>query len=177
MHQLKKSLILINILGGLAVLGSYAWGFLTFPNAADILWGGVPPDLRPVYTVSMFLAAAGYFIFSIFILHLDADKAEIPKKNGYRIFNALYAVILISSALWLPLTMLTIRQASPLMVWLVRLDLAVVAIASLGLFHALLKVHPRKTAWLQRLAVLGCVFFCFQTVVLDAIVWALNFHL
>ena len=177
MHPSKKSLVLINVLGGLVVLGSYALGFLTYPNAGELLWGGVPLTLRPLYTISMFLAAGGYFAFSIYILHLNPGETRIYTQPGYRVFNALFTGILIPSALWLPLTVLAIGQSSQFLVWLVRLDLAVVAFASFGLLVALLKVQPRKTLWLHRLAILGCMLFFFQTVILDAIVWAINFHL
>jgi hypothetical protein len=177
MHPSKKSLILINVIAGLAVLGSYIWGFLTYPNAGEILWGGVPIKLRLLYTISMFLAAGGYFAFSLYILSLNPNKTKNRKRPGYRIFNTLFLGILIPSALWLPLTMLAVEHTSQPLVWLVRLDLVLVAIASLGLLITLLKVQPRKIIWLHYLAVLGCVLFCFQTVTLDAIVWAVNFHL
>jgi hypothetical protein len=175
--RIKIFLIAVNILGGLAVLGSYVWGFLTFPDTGDILWGGVPSGLRPVYTASMFLAAAGYFAFSTYIFHLKQIEAKVLGRNGFVGFNILYATILVPSALWLPLTILTIGQSSQIFLWLVRFDLLIVAVASLGMLYVLIKVQPRKTIWLHRLAVLGCMAFCFQTVILDAIVWAANFHL
>jgi hypothetical protein len=125
----------------------------------------------------MFLAAGGYFAFSLYILSLNPSETKTLTRPGYWIFNAFFTGILIPSALWLPLTVLAVRQASQLLVWLVRLDLILVAIASLGLLIALLKARPRKILWLHRLAVLGSVLFCFQTVILDAIVWAVNFHL
>ncbi len=66
----------------------------------------------------------------------------IQNQPGYRVFMLLFAGILIPSALWLPLTMLAVGQTSQALVWLVRLDLALVAIASLGLFLSLLMVQP-----------------------------------
>jgi hypothetical protein len=177
MHTLKKSLILINLIGGLAVLGSYVWGFLAYPNAGEVLWGGVPASLQQLYTISMFLAAGGYFAFSLHILSLNPSETKTLKRTGYKVFNALYAGILIPSALWLPLTVLAVGMASQALVWLVRLDLALVAIASLGLLAVIFKVRPQPSTWNHRLAILGGVLFCFQTVVLDAIIWAVNFHL
>lgn len=168
---------MINVLGGLAVLGSYAWGFLTYPKAEEMLWGGVPINLRAIYMASMFLAAGGYFAFAVYILQSDSRETKILDRPGYRVFNALFSSILIPSALWLPLTVLAVGKSSLLIAWLVRLDLALVAIASLGLLIALLNVQPRKNIWLHRLAILGCGLFCFQTVILDAIVWANHFHL
>jgi len=175
--QPKFTLTIINLLGGLLVLGSYAWGFLVHPNAGEILWGGVPAILRPVYTISMFLAAGGYFAFSLFVLQLELDKVRINNWRGTKIFNILYAGVLIPSALWLPLTMLAVNYRSQSLTWLVRADLLLVALAALGLLYAILYVRPHKTVWLHRLAIIGSILFCFQTVFLDAIIWAVNFHL
>ena len=47
--------------------------------------------------------------------------------------------------------------------------------ASLGLFFALQKVRPPQPAWAYRLAMVGSMFFCIQTVILDAIVWGAFF--
>jgi hypothetical protein len=63
----KRWLIAIILIGGVAVLGSYIGGIQARPDAGQILWGGVPEKTRPLYTVNMFLAAAGYFLFTFFI--------------------------------------------------------------------------------------------------------------
>ena len=68
MNRKKLILMLINIIGGSAVIGSYIWGFRTTPDASLILWGSVPVRIRLLYTVGMFLAAGGYFAFLNFIL-------------------------------------------------------------------------------------------------------------
>lgn len=176
MVKYKILTLLINLIGGTAVLGSYIWGFQARPEAADLLWGGVPESLRPAYTAGMFLAATGYFLFSYFILfRLNAAETRIAGRWGYGTFNLLYALILVPSALWLPLTFLAVDQASPALVWLVRLDLALVALASIGLLFSLLWLQPRQPRWAHRLAMLGALGFCFQTVLLDAIVWGANF--
>ena len=67
----------INLLGGAAVLGSYAHGLATHPEGGEALWGGVLPQLRPLYTAGMLLAALGYLAFTYFLLvHLDPAKAR-----------------------------------------------------------------------------------------------------
>jgi hypothetical protein len=166
----------INLVGGVAVLGSYVWGFQTYPGAADVLWGGVPESLRPYYTANMFLAAAGYFTFIYFTLfRLDAVNTRLFGRSGIGLFNLIYATILIPSALWMPLSLLAAEQGSPALVWLVRMILALVALASLALYFALLKVQPAQPRWAQRLALIGCIAFCIQTVLLDAIIWGALF--
>jgi len=172
MHPKKWLMFLINLVGGSAVLGSYAYGALTHPNAGKILWGGVPQSIRPFYTGGMFLAAAGYFAFTYFIFfHLNPIKTQVTRRFGFGLFNALYAAILFPSALWMPLTFLAIEQSSLALLWLVRIVLVGVGSASLGLFAALLKVQPRQPVWAHRMALLGSVVFCLQTVLLDAILW------
>src|SRR5512140_1248083 len=105
MHPRKRPMFVINVLGGAAVLGSYAYGLRTNPNALNVLWGGVPASIRPFYTLGMFLAAAGYFAFIYFILfRLDPDQTRVWNRPGFGIFNILFAAILIPSALWMPLT-------------------------------------------------------------------------
>jgi hypothetical protein len=171
-------LLLINIAGGASVLGSYALGILTHPNASQVLWGGVPEGIRPIYTTNMLLAAAGYFAFLYFILfRLDAAATRVAGRFGYGLFAVLLAGILIPSALWMPLTFLAAEQSSLILVWAVRIVLWLVGLASLALFYAILKVEPRQPLWAQRIALAGSIAFCIQTVFLDAIVWTFFFQI
>lgn len=178
MHPKKWLMLLINIIGGAAILGSYALGILTHPNAGQVLWGAVPESIRPFYTANMFLAAMGYFAFIYLILfRLNPVKTRIAGRFGFGLFNALFAGILIPSALWMPLTFLAVEQSSRALVWAVRIVLWLVGLASLGLFYAILKVEPRQPLWAQRLALVGSIFFCIQTAFLDAIVWVIFFRI
>ena len=176
MHPRKSLLLAINLIGGAAVLGSYAYGIGTHANATAVLWGCVPGTIRPAYTAGMLLAAAGYFAFIYFILfRLDPRAARVGGRVGFGLFNILFAGILIPSALWMPLTFAAVAASSVLLLWVVRVVLAVVGLASLGLLAALWKVEPRQPAWAHRLAVIGCAAFCLQTALLDMIVWSAYF--
>ncbi len=46
------------------VLASYVHGYVTNPDIRWDIWGGIPSSLRPVYTVSMLGATAGFFLFT-----------------------------------------------------------------------------------------------------------------
>lgn len=178
MHAKKWLMLFINLVGGSAVLGSYVYGVLTHPGAGELLWGGVPQSFRPFYTAGMFLAATGYFAFTYFILfRLNPKDTQVASRFGFGVFNSLYAAILIPSALWMPLTFLAVEQSSLVLLWMVRVVLVVVGVASLGLLFALMKVKPRRPLWAYRMAVIGSVGFCIQTVLLDAIVWGVFFRL
>jgi hypothetical protein len=169
----KWILVFINLLGGIAVLGSYYYGLVYLPSAVEILWGGVPQGIRPVYTVSMFLAAAGYIVLTGYVLFgIQPESARLLNRFGYPIFYLIYLLILIPSALWLPLTYLAATQSSPVFLWVVRLVLALVGLAALALLLSVVNLKSLRSAGFHRAAIVGGVFFCIQTVLLDAIIWS-----
>ncbi|NMB54813.1 MAG: hypothetical protein GYA15_08930 [Leptolinea sp.] len=173
----KKLLWLVNIIGGIAVLGSYALGVYTHPEAGRILWGNVPESIRPFYNVNMLLAAAGYFAFLYFILfRLDAEKICVAGRFGYGLFPIIFTAILIPSALWMPLTLLAVERSSLTLVWAVRIVLWLVALSSMVLFLAILKVETQQSQRSKYFALAGSGIFCLQTVFLDAIVWVIYFN-
>jgi hypothetical protein len=174
----RKLLFYINVLGGFAVLGSYAWGFYRHANASTILWGSVPAWIRPYYSIGMLIAALGYFAFTYCIL-FQIDPAQVKIFNRFRFsaFNVIYAVILLPSACWMPFTFLAVQTANPFLYCLVRIILIVVGLASICLFAALVSLRPRRPTWVNHLAVAGSIFFCIQTAILDAAIWGSLFHL
>jgi hypothetical protein len=175
MHPQKRLMLWINVLGGVAVLGSYAHGLWTHPAGGAELWGGVPEALRPVYTGSMLLAAAGYFAFTYLLLFRLDPAARVAGRFRFGLFNVLYAGILAPSVLWMPLTFAMLRQPGAGLWLAIRLTLALVGLASLGLLGALLGLEPRRPAWACWLAVAGSLAFCTQTALLDALVWPVLF--
>jgi hypothetical protein len=176
MHPAKRTLVFINVVGGIAVLGSYALGIATHPDTAGQVWGGVPEGLKPAYTASMLSAALGYFLFSGYVFFaLDPDRAWIGTRPAYGILQGLYALILAPSALWMPLTFRMLAAPSPGLWLCIRFVLALVGIGSLGLLVALLVVVPRRARVAHALAIVGIVAFAIQTALLDAIVWPAYF--
>lgn len=154
------------------MLASYLRGVLGPPEEIAGIWGGVPESLRPTYSISMLVAAAGYFPFTSYILlALDPAEVRIGSRFGYRVFHALYAPILFLSAAWLPLTAQMLAAPSAPLWWAIRTLLLGVGVASLALFPALWSAAPRgPRAWLA-LSLLGLAGFSFQTAVLDALLW------
>jgi hypothetical protein len=166
-------LLIINVVGGAAVILSYVFGLNAQAGGANVLWGGVPANIRPLYTVSMILSALGYFAFLYFILfRLVPGEVVIGGRFGFSLFYAIFLVILIPSALWMPLTNVYIGNPST-SAWVgVRIVLALVGIASIALVWALLSLQTRVPGISYWLAVAGSAYFAFHTAVLDAIVWA-----
>lgn len=171
MHPQKKTWLAINAVGGVAVLGSYVHGLLTHPDTRNELWGSIPPDLQAVYGVTMWLAAGGYFFFSYyFLVRTEADEVRFGR-FGFGLINALYALIMIASAAWMPLTFVYLDQPSSALWLAVRIDLLGVGIGSIGLIVALFTMKPRAEGLTAVLALLGLLFFAVQTAFLDPLVW------
>lgn len=171
MHSQKKTWLAINVVGGAAVLGSYVHGLATHPETRDGLWGGIPAELQAVYGVTMWLAATGYFFFSYYFLaRTDADEVRFGR-YGFGLVNALYAVIMIGSAAWMPLTFAYLESPSSAMWLAVRVDLLLVGAGSIGLMVALFTMRPRAEGTAGVLALLGLLLFALQTAFLDPLVW------
>ncbi len=169
-------LLIINIIGGAAVIASYVFGLRGQAGGADVLWGGVPPSIRPVYGISMILSALGYFAFIYFILgRLVPDDVRIGR-FGFSIFFAIFLLILVPSAFWMPLTNQYVQSPGTGLWIAVRTVLAVVGLASIGLVWALLALEPRGHGAAYWLAVAGSAYFAFHTAILDAIIWAALFR-
>ncbi len=172
MSPRTKRFLLTNLVGGLAVLGSYAVCLATHPATRDALWGGVPEAWRGLYTVSMFCATGGYFAFtSWFAWTCDAERGRYFGGRTLDAVTAIYALVMLSAALWMPLTFAHIAKPSLGLEIGIRGALALTGASSLALVAGLVTSHPVPSRAHFGLALLGLVAFCFQTAILDATVW------
>jgi hypothetical protein len=166
-------LLIINILGGAAVMLSYIYGLKGQAGGASVLWGNVSESIRPVYTVSMILSALSYFAFIYYILfRIDPANANI----NYYLFYAIFLVILVVSAFWMPLTNMFVSRGGTGLWIAVRGVLALVGLGSIALLWALLALRPETRGVAYWLAVGGAGYFAFHTAILDGIVWAALFR-
>ncbi len=166
----KIILLLINILGGIAVIGSYVFTLSARGGNLNVFWGGTPDSIKPIYTISMIIAALGYFAFIYYILF---------KLDNLSIFNSLHFIfmgILLFSVFWMPLTSLFITSPSPLIWFLVRLVLAIVGLSSCLLAWVLFSLHFKEVGISYWLAVIGSIYFAFHTAFLDMILWPILFR-
>jgi hypothetical protein len=162
-------LLVINILGGAAVILSYMYGLRAQAGGASVLWGNVAENIRPVYTVSMILSALGYFAFIYFILfRINPSETNV----SYSLFYLIFLVILVASAFWMPLTNLYVTHPNTGLWVGVRGVLALVALGSIALVWVLLSLKINASGVFYWLAVAGAGYFAFHTTILDAILWA-----
>jgi hypothetical protein len=176
MHTQQLILLGIIIVGGVSVIGSYIYGFRTHPNSVNSLWGGTPKTLRLINLPFMILAAIGFIAFSYFILfHLNPEEVQIANSLGFYLFYIIFALILIPSAFWMPLTFAMIARPKTSL-WIgIRLTLAIVGISSIALLIVLLYLNINEPGLLYWFAVGGAVAFSIQTVLFDVFLWPIFF--
>jgi len=172
MDMRQKILILIIIIGGIAVLASYVFGLKSNSNAVNALWGGVPEKWRGLYTVSMFVSALSYFVFSTFILFkLEVNEIKIFNSLTYSFFLFTFSLILIPSALWMPLSLQMLENPRPIIWMSIRIVLTLVGLASFAVTVGLILIQPKQTGLYYWSSVVTSGFFAFHTGILDAILW------
>lgn len=176
MGRQKLTLLLINVIGGIAVIGSYILG-LRGEASADVLWGGVPESIRPLYMVSMVLSAIGYFAFlNLLLRRVNPAEVTVGRRFGYNVFSPIFLLILIPSACWMPLTNLYVNGPGSGLWAGIRIVLFVVGLASIALAWALFTLRPQSRGTAYWAAVVGACYLAFHTFVLDAILWAALFR-
>lgn len=170
-------LLIINVIGGVAVIGSYIFGLSGQSGGANVLWGGIPANIRPVYLVSMIISALAYFAFIYYLFfRLTPGDVMIAGRFNYSLFYAIFILMLIPSAFWMPLTNLYAANPSTGLWIAVRTVLIVVGLASIALCWAILSIQTKIPGISYWLAVVGSGYFAFHTMVIDGIIWAALFR-
>lgn len=125
----------------------------------------------------MILSALAYFAFIYFIFfRLIPSETVIGGRFGFSLFFAIFVLILLPSAFWMPLTNMYVSHPGS-GIWIgVRTVLAIVGLASIALCWALLSLQTKNHGIAYWLAVVGSGYFAFHTAILDAIVWAALFR-
>lgn len=171
MDRPRRNYLGINLIGGVAVLGSYAHGLLTHPGQGTRLWGSMPETLIPWYVGMMPLAAVGYLLAFAFLLRTPAAALTIQGQPALPQLSFTTATFLIASTWWMPLCWAALDSGNPDLLNWIQLTLMVAgASALINLIH-LARLDPTPTPWLQRAAVAGMVFLVIQCTILDGFIW------
>ena len=168
--------VLINLIGGVAVLGSYFLGLLYFADLREGLWGGVSGNLRIVFTLSMVGAAVGYLAFC-YLMVFGGFGTSINGSYLQWAIPSLVAIFLISAATWMPATSVYLNTSnsfwwmlSVIVLWTTALPLLILT-ASL-LFHSPESLENS----VKYISVVGLGWITFHCLVLDACIWVVLFR-
>ena len=176
MHYQQWILLVVILVFGAGVIGSYIQGISANPGGAEKLWGSVTGGLRTFNYVTMLLAVVGFFLFTYYLFfRIDPAMVKVAGDLNFWVFIVIYALILLPSAFWMPLTFNVLASHNTSTWFAVRTVLFIVGLASLALTIALLTLQPRNQDTSYWLAVVGSILFCVQTLIMDSFIWAANF--
>ena len=162
---------LLNLVGGVAVLGGYVLCIEAHSGQNDRLWGDIPEGVRGVYTGCMFPAAIGYLLAFAYWVRADWKALRFRTGPAFRIVMVLHAVFLVTAALWMPMTWWALDHQAQWLFWPIQGLLAVTGLTSLALPVALRALVNPPSQRFHLLAQLGLAFLVFQCLVLDALIW------
>ena len=171
--------LVVNIIGGILVLGSYLICFIQFPEERTKLWGEVPKKTQQRIVPFMLLAAAGYLITSWWFWQvIEPNSLNLPGGFTYVGIIAFFALLLALSTAWMPVSVLAIKKRSNLWKNITICILLGVSIASCFILFLVCTATVEKNdiSLGQVLAIIGWSFLCIQTVFWDGILWVLKFH-
>lgn len=156
----KTAFAAVQVVGGSAVLGSYAWGIAQHPDTAHLLWGAVPEEWQGPYSACMPPAAVGYLVATWTCWRRLADRE-------LRRLTIAYAVFLAASTAWMPLCFIFLDGGPAFTLLAVRAALLATAASAIAIGAQIATTRPVLPA----VTPVGWAFLCWQCVVLDAMVW------
>jgi len=144
----RLSLLMINLIGGVAVLGSYAVGISSHPGQTDLLWGTLPEGVRGIYTANMLPAAIGYLVAFAYLMAAPPERLQHAGKPALPTLSTVYATFLASSTAWMPLCWVALDGGRDDLIGLIKLVLLLAGLSSAGLLLLLARLtDPPRPRW------------------------------
>lgn len=161
----------VHLVGGPAVLGSYYVGLSGHPGEASALWGSLPDAAWWPYSTSMPFAALGYLAVLALILG-SSEEAVAQDAGGWGRLSVGFGAMLACCTAWMPLCWALLDGGPDGLWWAIQGVLAGTAAVALWVLAVVWRLTARlERAWLRRLVRAGWLAFCWQTVMLDALIW------
>ena len=174
----QVTFILVNMIGGILVLGGYAIGIGNFPEHRNSLWGGVSTSWRQAIVVSMLIAAVGYLMFCYMAVFKDgATHFSHDWLLGDHSVTILTAIFLISAACWMPFLLTYIISGTNFWWILTVVALWITALSLILLCLVVATYNGNDISSTEKiLALVGLTAITFHCLVMDAILWVVFFH-
>lgn len=175
---MNYTILFVNTILGLLLLYTYYFSINKLEKPQR-LWGRIHEKYRPVYTVSMLLAALGYMLMMYFLVVKVKNNNELLRE-----ILVLQIIVILASMLWMPLATKYIKNKNEdknknkniILKFAIILILFTVAIASLGNFFKVLSINfPQKDINVRFFSVIGAFYLFFHTFALDFLSWNYNF--
>ena len=163
--------ILVNLIGGILVLGGYFLGITSDPSMKTKLWGNLPESWQVFYFISIIMSSIGYLAFFYNIVFKQNVGGVLTNR-----LILLCVIFLFSASLWMPLTIKVIESNNGFFWILTQVSLWVTAFAAIVITALLIKSPHRPKNRSYQLTMWGMSYLSFHCLVLDAILWTNYFY-
>ncbi len=164
------------MIGGIAVLSSYALCIILFPETREVLWGGISGTVRSFFVISMLIAATGYLSYlAITFLNPDLGQFRETLFLGSHSISILSLLFLISATLWMPTSVIYSKNPSFLMWLIVVFALWITALSIIAILAITLSSTFESKLSLKIISCIGLFYISFHCLILDGIIWVAKF--
>lgn len=166
----------MNLIGGIAVLGSYFLCMYLYPEFKEAFWGGIYGNTRNIFLASMVPAAIGYLAF----LYCVLLKQGLGILEYEGVFGGLTLVIfcvcfLVASSILMPALVMFLKTGSDLW-WSVVVTVLWITSVSLACMLFVVVFSVGEGVIYRRIASYGLAYIMLHCFVFDATIWVLNFQ-
>jgi hypothetical protein len=165
----NRNYIIIIALIGILLLYSYYY-YATNDKRVLELWGRIKGNYLKIYYISMFVSAFGFLLFFYYLFISNSFTIN----EQYNIFCALLGIVVIS-ILWMPLSLLYLRNKNNVLMISIILVLLLVALFTLYLLFLLYNINEKNYKLNKKLALYGMIYFFIHAFFFDFISWSINF--
>lgn len=174
MNSTKLLLLSVNFIFGIILLLSYYYQIQNNKKKLPLLWGKIKK--KWLVSLSIIIAAIGY----IYLIYYLLSQVKYTPRNKQIVNNIsiLFAIILIISMFWLPLSLyyLNNRNNNRLTMLAILLVLFIVGFSAYKNVYLVKKLQDdNKHILSKNLAVLGASYFFIHTFFVDFIGWSYHF--
>lgn len=172
----QHTFAIVNIIGGIAVLGSYAITLMLYTDQRSDFWGGINTSQQRIFVWSMLFAALGYLLFFNWVtFRLESGLLTEGSSLHSQLPVALCGIFLFFSMLWMPTTSVFLQTGNNLWWYLAVAILWVVSISLLLLLLIVLANQWGNRSWFSVLGMAGLMYLVIHCTIFDAIIWVNKF--
>ncbi|MBH50753.1 MAG: hypothetical protein VYA83_05305 [Candidatus Neomarinimicrobiota bacterium] len=174
--RIQTQFLIINIIGGIAVLGGYVVALINHPDTRGELWGGVPENLRFWITSFMFVSAFGYCLAMYYLIFQDGLSLDFfwGKLNA-NYMKGLLIIFLLTAACWIHTTFSYLETGNQVLWTFVQIELWLTGISIFLMMIGLATASGINNNFLHSSSVIGLLIISFHCLALDAMLWISRF--
>ena len=173
MHFNRLYLIILIILF-LSLLYSYYYFSKNAPNFQK-LWGRIKDSQKNIYYGSVFITLVAFMIFLYYLGISNSFNDDNKTNNQITKLFAILVIFLLLSISWTPMSLNYLNKKSISLKYQIILILFLIPLSLIYPIYVLYNLRDDKHKLLKNISLVGIIYYCLHTFILDFILWCYNF--